>query len=377
MKETSRGNILHIIPRMVQGGAEKLLLDFLRSDALQHNHQLLVLFSDSDRRMIEPIADKVTERAANSYSDVARDIPGVRKWIAQLRPDAVVAWMYHASVLAPVLVPGGIPILAYLHNTDLSAEAKRAERLAQKALARLARSSRMSMLYCGAASQRFHEDSLGYPSARPHVLANGVSLEIFTPDPARRRSTRVSLGIETDALTFGCFGRFNPQKNWPLVLDAVAKAAEANSDVRLIAAGRGVSLDNPEFAALVAARDLQKRVLALGARSDMAPLYDAIDVLLLGSRYGESSPLVLLEALAMGKPAIATALGSIPEVLEGLVPPIQVNAPKQFVSTAVDAAVGRWPGLVLKADTLRNRSISRYGLQQYCAGLDAVAGSVI
>lgn len=369
------GGILHIIPLMVQGGAEKLLLDFLQSEPGRARHRALVLFDGSDEQMIAPIADQVTERAATSYGGILRDILPVRRWIARQAPQAVVTWMYHASVLAPLMVPGDIPVTAYLHNTDLAAGAKRAERAAQKLLARIARRERVSLLYSGAASKRHHEEVLGYPSARGHVLPNGISLETFTPDAARRKATRTQLGLGEEALAFGCFGRFNPQKNWPLVLDAVAAAARENSAVRLVAAGRGVSLDNAEFAALVAARGLEGQVIALDAQKDMARLYDAIDTLLLGSAYGEAFPLVLIEALAMGKPAIATDLGSIPEVLEGLIAPVPVSRPEAFVETARSAARGAWEGSHVAPETLRERSVSRYGLEAYCAGLDALAST--
>ncbi|RBP77902.1 glycosyltransferase involved in cell wall biosynthesis [Rhodobacter sp. 140A] len=369
--------ILHIIPRMVQGGAEQLLLDYLRSAVTHHDHEALVLFSDSNPRMVAPIASQVIERTPTSYSGLVRDIWSTRRWIASQRPDAVVAWMYHAAVLAPFLVPRAVPVLAYLHNTDLSDQAKRAERMAQKALSRIARAPRMSLLYSGEASRRFHEDALGYPRARAHMLPNGISLEAFAPDPARRETVRADFGIDREAFTFGCFGRFNPQKNWPLVLDALAAAKRENPAVRLIAAGRGAGTDNPDFAALVSARGLEKQVVALDAQSDMARLYDAIDALLMGSAYGEAFPLVLLETLAMGKPAIATALGSIPEVLDGLFPPVPVSAPERFVATAVQAATGRWQGLTIPLEILRDRSVSRYGLEAYAQGFDAVLDKML
>lgn len=370
-------DILHIIPRMVQGGAEQLLLDYLNSAETTHRHKALVLFADSDPRMIDPIAAQSEVRPSTSYGQIARDILPIRRHIASQKPAAVVAWMYHAAVLAPFLVPRGIPVLAYLHNTDLSAEAKRAERMAQKALARIARSQRVSLLYSGEASRRFHEDTLGYPGTRAHELANGISLETFAADPTRRAATRQDLGIDPETQVFGCFGRFNPQKNWPLVLDAFAAARRANPSARLVAAGRGVSLQNPEFAALVSARGLEDAVIALDAQRDMARLYDTIDVLLMGSAYGEAFPLVLLEALAMGKPAIVTALGSVPDVVEGLWDPIPVEAPERFVATVEAAARGDWPALAIPAEVLRAHAVERYGLGAYARGFDTVLNTML
>lgn len=363
--------ILHIVPRMVQGGAEKLLIEVLRREGGQHDHQALVLFGDGDERMTESVAPKVHVRQPKSDVELLRDTLNVRRWIAAQNPDGVVAWMYHASVLARLIVPTPTPVMAYVHNTDLAVDAKPVERMAQKALARLARSPRMSLLYSGSAAQRYHEGALSYPSARANSLPNGVSLPTFTPDPARGRRARQELGIPDESFVFGAFGRFNPQKNWPLILDAVSAAARKAASVRLIAAGRGVSFASDEFYDLVRARNLGDQVVALDSQADMARLYDAVDVLLIGSRYGEAFPLVLLEALAMGKPVIATALGSVPEVLDGLIEPIPAEEPERFVAAAVDAATGVWPGLAVKPEDLRRLAVSRYGLDNYCVGLDA------
>jgi glycosyltransferase involved in cell wall biosynthesis len=365
--------VLHVIPRMVQGGAEKLLLDYLVGHQSSHRHQTLVLFEDNDERMVAALSGELFVRSSFTYFDVLRDVPRIRSLIGRERPDLVVTWLYHASFLSPLLVPGDMPILAYLHNTDLSVDAKWTERTCQRAQAWVARAHRVSLLYSGRNSQQFHENALGYPAARARVLPNGVSGETFAPDLARRRLTRKELGVPDDDVLFGCFGRFNPQKNWPLVLDAVSAAPST----WLVCAGRGVSFSNPDFFDLVQARGLQDRVLALDAQSDVARLYDAADVVLMASTYGEAFPLVLLEALAMGKPVIATALGSIPEIVDGLLEPVPVGATDEYVAAVAGAASGRWQGLSIKPEDLRDRALSRYGWATYCAGLDKAIDDAI
>ncbi|KAA9007833.1 glycosyltransferase [Histidinibacterium aquaticum] len=359
--------VLHLIPRLVQGGAETLLVRYLSGQTI-HSHRCVTLFQDNDARMAEQLGDRLEARRCRGYADVLRDMPWVRRRLAMLSPDVVVAWMYHAGVMAPWLAPRGVPVLAYLHNTDLKPGSKRLERAAQRALGRIAKGAGRHLLYSGAESQALHE-GLGYPAGRSAAIPNGIPTELFAPDAADRAAIRTELGLTPEERVFGCFGRFDPQKNWPLVLDAVACAADV-APVRLLAAGRGVSRETPEFEALIRARGLEDRVLALGVRSDMARLHRAADVLLLASGYGEAQPLVVLEALATGRPVIATDLGSVGDVLLPDLPPVPVGDAGAFIATVEAAARGDWPGLKLPEERLRARVVERFGQGAFGRALD-------
>jgi glycosyltransferase involved in cell wall biosynthesis len=79
----------------------------------------------------------------------------------------------------------------------------------------------------------------------------------------------------------------------------------------------------------ISALSLQERVHLLGQRSDIPELLNAADVFVLSSDY-EGNPLAVLEAMAAGKPMISTAVGGVPELVEGgcglLVPPQDIKA---------------------------------------------------
>ena len=157
------------------------------------------------------------------------------------------------------------------------------------------------------------------PSAymREIAICWGLSPERVTvvPNPApalpplpSRDEARAALGIHGFAI--GTAGRLTAQK---ALGDALA-AVERVGDVELLALG-----DGPERAALereAERLDLSERVRFLGAgsRDDVLRLFRAADVVLLTSAW-ENLPHTLLEALAVGTPVIATAVGGIPEVL--------------------------------------------------------------
>src|SRR5581483_4884466 len=83
-------------------------------------------------------------------------------------------------------------------------------------------------------------------------------------------------------------------------------------DFELWIAGAGG--DEPDLRRLIAARELQNRVKLLGFQEDMRPFYDALDGFVLSS-LREGLPNVLLEALAMGVPVMATRVAGVEQVI--------------------------------------------------------------
>jgi len=85
-------------------------------------------------------------------------------------------------------------------------------------------------------------------------------------------------------------------------------------DARFVIAGDGPARD--EVARQARASGLGDRLLLLGARQDVPALYRALDVAVLSSHpIVETLPVTLLEAAACGTPAIATAVGSVTDVV--------------------------------------------------------------
>ena len=182
------------------------------------------------------------------------------------------------------------------------------------------------------------------PSAYLRQIALGWGLDparvTVVPNPApelpplpSRDEARTALGIGGFAL--GTAGRLTAQKALGDALDAVSRV----QDVQLLVLG-----DGPERVALerhAARLGLGERVRFLGAgsREDVLTLFCAVDAALLTSAW-ENLPHTLLEALAVGTPVVATAVGGIPEVLRDgenglLVPPRDVDA----ITAAVERLV--------------------------------------
>ena len=154
----------------------------------------------------------------------------------------------------------------------------------------------------------------GVPDHKLHVIRNGVDLDRFAPQD--QAAVRTALGLKQDAPLLLNVGNLLELKGHALLIDAVHALRADWPTLQLFIAGEG-----PERARLEAQIErlgLGDRVHLLGSlpNSQLGAWYNAADFFLLPSSR-EGLPNALLEALACGVPALATAVGGIPEVLDG------------------------------------------------------------
>lgn len=111
----------------------------------------------------------------------------------------------------------------------------------------------------------------------------------------------------------GTVAVFRRQKRLLDWLAAAQRVAAAREDALFLLAGDGPEM--PAVREAVAQLGLQERVRLAGFREDGRRLMGLMDVYLMTSEF-EGLPLAMLEAMALGKPVAATAVGGIPEVIE-------------------------------------------------------------
>ncbi|HEY7069624.1 MAG TPA: glycosyltransferase [Acidimicrobiales bacterium] len=160
--------------------------------------------------------------------------------------------------------------------------------------------------------------SVGGTRPAPEVVVHGVEPPAGPPTgPAEARSR---LGLDGSGPVVGTVGNFTAKKDHATLVQALSALP---ADVRLVLVGLGPL--EADLRALVAREGLAERVTFAGSRDDVAALLPAFDVFALSSRY-EGLPIALLEAMAAGRPCVATSVGGVPEVITDgedgvLVPP--------------------------------------------------------
>jgi glycosyltransferase involved in cell wall biosynthesis len=151
-------------------------------------------------------------------------------------------------------------------------------------------------------------DRGGFDRSRVAVVPQGIRVEAFDVPAGTRAAVRAELGVDADAPVAVGIGRLHEQKRYDLMLDAFARVVAAAPSARLWIVGTG-SLED-EIVAERARRGLDAHVKLLGFRADVPRILAAADVLVMSSD-DEGVPVVALEAMAAGRPVVATRVGSI------------------------------------------------------------------
>lgn len=171
-------------------------------------------------------------------------------------------------------------------------------------------------------------------AARAEVLVHGVGLEALRARRAERDAARAELGVPDDTVLVGTVANYRAQKDYPTLLRAAARVAATASPtafpsgtatgprVRFVAVGQGP--EEAEIQALHRRLGLAGTLTLTGFRPDATRVLVACDLFCLSSRW-EGLPVALMEALALGLPVVATAVGGVAETItpgrEGLLVP--------------------------------------------------------
>lgn len=123
---------------------------------------------------------------------------------------------------------------------------------------------------------------------------------------------RELLGLPPDARVVGTIASLTAEKDYGNLLAAATHLVEARRDVVVACVGGGPLLE--EMRERARTGDLRGRVHFLGERADAIELAADFDVFVLASRF-EGLPVVLMEALALGLPIVATDAGGVPEIV--------------------------------------------------------------
>jgi len=264
-------------------------------------------------------------------------------WMRRARPALVQTFLFHADVAGRVLARlAGAPVVissARATNVDKARWQLWLDRLTAPLAHRII-----------AVSSATRDFAVAHEGARPGqtlVIRNGIDVEAWTPGQGRAE-TRAELGYAADDFVVGTIGRMTRQKGHDIMLDAARLAARRNQRVKWFIAGYGPL--EQELAARIERDGLAGAVRLLGYRTDVARLLAAMDAFALPSLW-EGMPNALLEAMAMGVPAVASAVdGNLELVDNGVTGLLAAPGDAAALAEAVERLAGDGP---LAADMVR------------------------
>ncbi|MEJ2503056.1 MAG: glycosyltransferase family 4 protein, partial [Gemmatimonadota bacterium] len=174
-------------------------------------------------------------------------------------------------------------------------------------------------------------------------IPNGIAMDEFTPaSPGEKATLRRDLDLP-DATIVMYTGKLNRGKGLELLLQVWDELVPEHPEAHLVLVGSGhhqaLSIE-PQLRSFVRTRSLEDRVTFTGETDRVADYLKAADLFVMPSE-SESQCLSLIEAMATGLPAVATAVGGIPEYFEDgrhgvLVDPQDAEALARGLRTLLD-----------------------------------------
>ncbi len=155
-------------------------------------------------------------------------------------------------------------------------------------------------------------ERLGVPARRIFSIPTGVELMEFFPRE-KSRELLDQLQIPPDAFIFGSVAVLRSWKGHLYLLEALQELIQGGARAFLILVGEGPY--RPVIEEKIAQLGIQHWVRLAGFRDQVAPWLALMDVFVLASYANEGVPQSLLQALAMARPVVGTAVGGIPEVI--------------------------------------------------------------
>jgi glycosyltransferase involved in cell wall biosynthesis len=332
---SERLRVLHLIKGLGAGGAERLLVSAAQvrdRDAFEYAVAYLLPWKTAFVPDLEDLGVPTTCLAVRHEQDL-RWLVRLRRLLDRERYDVV---HVHSPYVAGMtrLVTRSMPkrarprIVSTEHNIWPSHS-------------RLSRALNTATFPIGDAWLAVSDEVRGSMSARVRgrveVVVHGIVLGDIEHALTQREAVRSELGLRDDEVAVATVANFRAQKAYPDLFTAARLLADRNVPARFVVVGQGPL--ETEMRTLHETLDLARSVDILGYRQDAIRVLAGSDIFVLASHY-EGYPVAVMEALAVGLPIVATAVGGIPEaVREGveglLVPPRE----PQLLADAIETLV--------------------------------------
>ena len=332
----SRKKVLLLVGDLEPGGAEHVVVSLAKSlDGATYAMSICSREGGSLEKGLEGISTILVPKQKNMSFDPVY-LRALCRLILRERIDLVHSHLFGNDLygMLAALITGRRAILTIHGEDSLKTPLRQLfYRLASRLVSRIVTVS--SSLH-----RRLTED-VGITSRKVTLIPNGIDVTVFrrrTDVDAKKRE----LGLPASGPIIGCVGNIKPVKAYDVLLNAAAQVIRKAPQARFLIIGEVYQFTDymKELGALADCHRLNGYVRFLGKREDLDELLPLMDVYVLCSR-SEGRSIALLEAMASGRPIVATRVGGTPEVLEDgktglLVPPEDPYALAKAITLLLD-----------------------------------------
>jgi glycosyltransferase involved in cell wall biosynthesis len=147
-------------------------------------------------------------------------------------------------------------------------------------------------------------------------IYNGIDTHLFTPNNQHRKNIREKFGVKHSEILLLTCGTLNKEKGHHLAIESLHYLKGKIPNIKLMIIGSGESRSNLEKRTRDAGFD--KNVIFVGFvnNDDLPKYYNSADIYIMPTLRVEGLPFVLLEAMACGKPVVASRIGGNTSVIK-------------------------------------------------------------
>ena len=363
--------VLHVIPGLAGGGAERALRNLARTMQGSHWETVILVFNVGPHTAL---ADELRSLGCTVH-DLAQPAllhPAVwfGTWKTMLReqPDVVQTWMHHADFIGSVAalfagtrnVIWGIRASVVWKNPEDSALKTKLFHLALKHASRWLPSRIIGNSHKALEAHA----GMGYPRSKFAFVPNGIDAQRFSAQPGVRTATRAQWQIPASAPVIGFVGRFHPLKEIALFFRVAAELQAARPELHLVLCGGLESGLYPKAHEALTALPKPDQVRFVPFSDDAEKVYPAFDLLLMCSGEAEAFPNVVLEAMACETPVVATCAGDAATIVGDAGRVVAVGDQQALVRACRETLELSPSALAQQKASGRQRALEEYTLER-------------
>jgi len=302
--------IVYMITDLSTGGTPTALLRLL-SEINRSEYDLTVIsFYSNDSFISNEIMDL----------DISViDLGMTRKWriyafwklnhfLKDIQPVILHTWLFHANITGRILGRfNKVPlIIASRRSTNIGGSWR-------EILMRKTSGMNDRIIAVSEAARQAEINNSKIPPNKVVTIHNGLDTTLYkSVSDEAIKTIRDSFEIPDDAILLGAVGRLHPAKGFNDLITAMELLERKTSSTHLLIVGEGELMDQLKLQ--VRKSNLDGKIKFAGIRNDIPEIMSAFDIFVSPSLW-EGLPNVVLEAMAAGKPVVATSVGGTPEVV--------------------------------------------------------------
>ena len=180
----------------------------------------------------------------------------------------------------------------------------------------------------------------GFPESKMITYSTGIDTDCFRADKDLRRQARTELGVAANQKLIGIIGRLDPMKGHATFLEAAAMLTKQHKDLLFLCVGNGTEDYRDKMINMSKEFGLAEQMIWSKARPDMPAVYNAMDMIVSASSYGEGFSNVIGEAMACAECRASLRMWVIWAFIVGdggeVVPPSNAEALKAAIARLAD-----------------------------------------